>query len=215
MSRTLLRIMAASLVVLVMYVGGRPAVAQEADEARGAPVLGPGGADSDERPYKVLATRRASTLERELNAAAATGYQLQTVTWRDPTILPLPGDRREVMAIVARSARPARFTYRVAVAWHETEAKLEAQLNELGEAGFRVRDVGPFVILERDNEAAEPVATAFRVVTTSRIATLEAEIAAAGRDGYRPVGLAPPHRVEGLVAILSRPTAIDPSTAAP
>ena len=168
--------------------------------------------------YKVLATRRASTLERELNAAAAVGYRLQTLTWRVGGslwgIVPLPGDRREMMAIVARTAQPARFSYRVVPARDETESKLEARLNEAGEAGFRVREVGTSVILERD-EAADPVAREFRVVTTSRLRTLETEIAAAGRDGYRPVGLTPPSAIEGLVAILSRPTGMDPPAVVP
>ena len=168
--------------------------------------------------YKVLATRRASTLERELNAAAAVGYRFQTLTWRvgggGVFGIPLPGDRREMMAIVARTAQPGRFSYRVVAARDETESALEARLNQVGEAGYRVREVGTSVILERD-EAADPAATEFRVVTTSRISTLEAEIAAAGRDGYRPVGLAPPAPIEGLVAILARPTGMDPSGVVP
>ena len=190
----------------------------EADEGRGAPGAHTSEADADDRSFKVLATRRASTLERELNAAAAVGYRLQTLTWRVGGlawgVLPIPGDRREMMAIVARTAQPARFSYRVVAATDEAESKLEARLNEAGEAGFRVREVGTSVILERD-EAADPVATEFRVVTTTRIGTLEAEIAAAGRDGYRPVGLIPPSAIEGLVAILSRPTGMDPSAVVP
>ena len=180
-----------------------------ADQGRGGQGAHTSEADAgDSSAYKVLATRRASTLERELNAAAAAGYRLQTLTWHIGGSLwgtiPLPGDRREMMAIVARGAQPGRFSYRVVAARDETELEIEGRLNEAGRAGFRVREVGPSVILERD-AAADPVATEFRVVTTTRISTLEAEIAAAGRDGYRPVGLAPPAAVEGLVAILSRP----------
>lgn len=96
----------------------------------------------------------------------------------------------------------------------ERESQIEARLNEAGEAGYRVREVGTSVIMERD-EAADPVATDYRVVTTTRVGTLEAEMAAAGRDGYRPVGLAPPASIEGLVAILSRPTGRDPSGVVP
>ena len=191
----------------------------EADEGRGAPGAHTAEADADDRSaYKVLATRRASTLERELNAAAAVGYRLQSLTWRVGGtlwgVVPIPGDRKEMMAILARTAQPGRFSYRVVAARDETESELEARLNEAGEAGYRVREVGTSVILER-NEAADPVATEFRVVTTTRIGTLEAEIAAAGRDGYRPVGLAPPAAIEGLVAILSRPTGMDPSALVP
>ena len=191
----------------------------EADGGRGARDARTSEAVVDDGSvYKVLATRRASTLERELNAAAAVGYRFQTLTWRvgggGVFGIPLPGDRREMMAIVARTAQPGRFRYRVVAARDETESALEARLNQVGEAGYRVREVGTSVILERD-EAADPAATEFRVVTTSRISTLEAEIAAAGRDGYRPVGLTPPAPIEGLVAILARPTGVDPSGVVP
>ena len=191
----------------------------EADEGLGAPGEHTSEADADDGSvYKVLATRRASTLERELNAAAAVGYRFEALTWRVGGslwgVVPIPGDRKEMMAIVARSAPPARFSYRVVAARDETESELETRLNEAGEAGYRVREVGTSVILERD-EAADPVAMEFRVVTTTRISTLEAEIAAAGRDGYRPVGLAPPGMIEGLVAILSRPTVLDLSAVLP
>ena len=212
----------------------------EADEGRGAPGAPASRAGADDRSeyaddrseyaddrseyaddrseYKVLATRRASTLERELNAAAAVGYRFEALTWRVGGtlwgVVPIPGDRKEMMAIVARIARPGRFSYRVVAVWDEAESRIEAGLNAAGEAGYRVREVGTSVILERD-EAADPIATDFRVVTTTRVGTLEAEMAAAGRDGYRPVGLAPPGMIEGLVAVLSRPTGVDPSAVAP
>ena len=217
MSRTL-PIMTALQIVLAVCVGSRSVVAQEADEAivglATLPTADAAGANADDRSYRVLATRRASTLERELNAAAAAGYRLQTLTWRRfGGLFPFPGDRREMMAIVARSTQPARFSYRVVAALGEAESKIEARLNEVGKAGYHVREIGTSVILERD-EAADPVATEFRVVTTSRIDTLEAEIAAAGHDGYRPVGLLPPGgAIEGLVAILSRSMGIASSTA--
>ena len=84
----------------------------------GAPGAHTAGADADDRSvYKVLATRRASTLERELNEAAAVGYRLQTLTWRVGGMLwgvvPLPGDRREMVAILIRTAQSRRFSYRV------------------------------------------------------------------------------------------------------
>ena len=114
----------------------------EADEGRGAPGAHTAEAEADDRSvYKVLATRRASTLERELNAAAAVGYRLQTLTWRVGGgawgFLPLPGDRREMMAIVARTARPARFSYRVVAARDEAESELERTRRPAGRRSWR------------------------------------------------------------------------------
>ena len=112
MSRMPVPVMTALLIVLAVLVGSRAVVGQEADEAIGGLAAVPSAdvaeADAADGTYKVLSTRRASTLERELNTAAAVGYRLQTFTWRVGGILPIPGDRREMMAIVARTAQPAR-----------------------------------------------------------------------------------------------------------
>ena len=60
----------------------------EADEGRGAPGAHTAAADADDRSYKVLATRPASTLERELNAAATASAPAPGEVFRDCDICP-------------------------------------------------------------------------------------------------------------------------------
>ena len=218
MSRTPFRIMTALLVVLATSVGSHPVVAQETEEADGArdvpSAVGPAGVDVDNLSYRVLATRRAATLERELNEAAEGGFRLHEFTWRDcdyGDLPPFPGDRCELMVVVVRDARAGRYRYRVLR--RSREASLESALNEAAEAGFRTRALGQAIILERDDAGARP--EQYLVVTTSKISTLEAEIAAALHDGYAMVGMLPPAPVEGLVAVLSRPGGGDLSAAVP
>ncbi len=153
--------------------------------------------------YRFLAARRASTLERELNAAAEAGFRVVTVTWGQDGIVPFPGDRNETMVLLEGQDGPQRFRYRVMYA--TTEKTLEAALNKAGTEGFLVRAVARRAIILERGEAEEAVPIEYRVVTTTRISTLEAEIAAAAGAGYAPVGIRPPFAIEGLVAILSRP----------
>lgn len=103
----------------------------------------------DDLPYRMLATRRASTLERELNEAAAAGFRFVTASWGEDVFPPLPGDRNETMVLMEREEQPGRFSYRVVPP--RSESELEAALNEAGEAGFRVRAVTREIILERDD----------------------------------------------------------------
>jgi hypothetical protein len=167
----------------------------------------------DDVAYRVLATRRASTLEHELNEAALSGYRFLAATWGAPSgLVPFPGDCNETMVLVGREGAPEGFSYRVVPAGNE--APLEAELNEAGAQGFRVRAVARrMIILERHQTVVG--ALQYRVVTTTRVATLEAEIAEAVKAGYEVAGMRPPYMVEGLVAILSRPRGVPAPTTAP
>ena len=160
-------------------------------------------AGSEDSAYRLLAARRTSTLELELNAAAEAGFRIVTVTWGEaPILVTHPGDRNETMILLERADRSQRYSYRVIAAAREDN--LEAALNEAGAEGFHVRAVARRVIILERDEAAAAVPIEYRVVTTTRVSTLEAEIAAAAGAGYAPVGIRPPYPIEGLVAILSR-----------
>ncbi len=60
----------------------------EADEGRGAPGAHPPAADADDRSHEVLATRRASTLERELDAEATASAPAPGEVFRDCDVCP-------------------------------------------------------------------------------------------------------------------------------
>ena len=207
--RTSRRIVAFLLPTLVSAAVLPAAAGQSRAQAGGAAAAdaAPSPREAGRPPYKVLATRRASTLEQELNGGAADGYRLHSITWKRQLygtfLFPFPGDRNEVAALTVLDGRPGRFRYRVLRGL--SEADLETALNEAAQEGFGVRSVGKFIVLERD-DAGTSARREYEVVTTSKVTTLEAELRAMRDDGYAPVGLLPPRgAVEGLVAILSRP----------
>jgi hypothetical protein len=160
--------------------------------------------------FRVLATTRTSTLEKELNEAAEAGYRFATVMGGETAV-----GGKEVVAIVARSGPPVgRFLYRL-LATSKTST-LGRELNEAAAAGFEYRGQTIFsslmggqevvVILERDNDSTER--SDYTLVATARTSTLEKELREAGTSGYSVVGMTVGKTALGgneVVAILKRP----------
>ena len=171
--RTSRRIVALLLPTLVS-AAVLPAAGQSRAPAGGAAAAdaAPSPREAGRPPYKVLATRRASTLEQELNGGAADGYRLHSITWKRQLygtfLFPFPGDRNEVAALTVLDGRPGRFRYRVLRGL--SEADLETALNEAAQEGFGVRSVGKFIVLERD-DAGTSARREYEVVTTSKVTT--------------------------------------------
>src|SRR5690349_17527055 len=83
--------------------------------------------------YKLLATNRTSTMERELNQAAESGYRFEGVMGGDTAI-----GGSEVVTVVSRTAgsRP-RFSYRL-LATARTST-MQKELQEAANDGFEYK----------------------------------------------------------------------------
>ena len=161
--------------------------------------------------YRVLATNRTSTMERELNRAAAEGYRLETVMGGDTAF-----GGKEVVAIVCQHRTPKRYAYRL-LATLKT-ATMQEEIQTAARAGFHYRAQTVFkttfggeevvVILERDDDATlSPME--YLLLATSRTSTLQTELDAATRRGYELVGMTVGETSFGgeeLVAIMRRLT---------
>ena len=144
MSRNLIRV--AGSVFLVLCVA-RPTAAQPANDLQsgGAPRSGAelavsGGADdvNRESDLRILATTRVSTMERELNEAAAEGFRLEIL---GDDIDSGEGLVDEIFALVLGDSRPDRFSYRL-VALKDlgtTEEERARALTSAAAEGFRFR----------------------------------------------------------------------------
>jgi hypothetical protein len=161
--------------------------------------------------YRVLATNRTSTMEKELNDAAASGFRCETTMGGESTF-----GGKEVIAVMSRSAGDSsdRFRYRL-LATNKTST-MQKELQSAARDGYVYRRQTVFettfggrevvVILERDTEA-EPQTLEYRILATSRTSTMDRELAAAGREGFALVDLTVAETAFGgkeLVAILSR-----------
>lgn len=151
-----------------------------------APLGGQSGAQ-----YRVLATNRTSTMEKELNAAAESGFRFQAVMGGETAI-----GGNEVVVIVGSGGANGRFAYKL-LATSRTST-MERELQEAADAGFEYRGQTVFksmfggdevvCILERDQEA-KPAPAHYKLLATSKTSTLEKELAGAAAAGYELVGM--------------------------
>ncbi|MGE3957241.1 MAG: hypothetical protein AB7H96_11025 [Vicinamibacterales bacterium] len=141
--------------------------------------------------YRVLATSKTSTMEKELNEAAEAGFRFVTVMGGDTAI-----GGSEAVAVMSRTGDRGRFAYRL-LATNRTST-MEKELQQASEAGFEFRGQTVFksafggeevvCILERDKDAPAR-SYQYRLVATSRTSTLEKELREAGVLGYELLGM--------------------------
>jgi hypothetical protein len=163
--------------------------------------------------YRVLATNKTSTMEKELNEAAASGYRFQNAIGGESAF-----GGKEVVAVMSRITGEGdeRFRYRL-LATSKTST-MQQELQSAAREGYVYRAQTVFettfggkevvAILERDLEAPNRRAE-YRLLATSRTATMDKELAQAGKLGFELLGLTVAETAFGgkeLVAILSRDT---------
>ena len=161
--------------------------------------------------YRVLATNKTSTMEKELNEAAEAGFRYQAVMGGDTAI-----GGSEVVVVVTRIAEAkGRFSYKL-LATSKTST-MEKELQQAADAGFEYRGQTVFkstfggeevvCILERDKDSGAE-RSQYKLLATSRTSTLQKELLDAGRIGYQILGMTVGKTAMGgneLVAILRRP----------
>ena len=176
-----------------------------------------GGTANPEYEYRVLATNKTSTMQRELNQAARFGFRLASVMGGQTSF---GGD--ETVVVMSRPQQvsaDARYDYRL-LATSKTST-MQKELREAGDEGFEYVGQTVFktafggkevvVILERDPDAA-PGRYEYKLLATSRTSTMEKELSDPGLNGFALVGLTVAKTKFGLgkselVTILRRPVA--------
>jgi hypothetical protein len=162
--------------------------------------------------YRVIATSRTSTAEKEMNEAADAGFRLGGVMGGDT----LFGGSEVVTVMHRESAKEAgRFAYKLLATTRTSTMQKEMQ--EAGDAGFEYRGQTVFktrfggketvVILERDREVKDRPAFEYRLLATSKTSTMQKELGEAGEAGFQFVGLTVADTAMGgseVVSILRR-----------
>ena len=158
----------------------------------------------------MLATNKTSTMEKELNEAAEAGFRFQAVMGGDTAF-----GGSEVVAVLSRAGNSkGRFAYKL-LATSRTST-MQKEMQEAADAGFEYRGQTVFesalggdevvCILERDKDTVgEP--SEYRLVATSRTATLQKELLEAGTAGFQVIGMTVAKTALGgkeLVAIARR-----------
>ena len=174
----------------------------------GAPAL---AQKSSAVEYRVLATNKTSTMQKEMQEAAAAGFRFGDVMGGDTAF-----GGSEVVVIMHRAGSlSAQFEYRL-LATNKTST-MQKEMQEAGDAGFEYRGQTVFkstfggkevvAILEKPLDDRQIVKYEYRLLATKKTSTLQKELAEAGEGAYEFVGMTVAKTLVGgdeVVAILRR-----------
>ena len=161
--------------------------------------------------FKVLATNRTATMEKEMNEAAKLGLRFGAAMGGETAV-----GGKEVVVVMKRPAEPsAGYEYRL-LATTKTST-MQRELQDASDAGFAYMGQTVFestfggrevvCILEREAGKRGSTGWEYLLVATMRTSTLEKELQRAGGTGYEVVGLTVAQTALGgseLVTILRR-----------
>lgn len=164
----------------------------------------------DRVSYKVLATSKTSTMQKEMQQAAEAGFRFGQVMGGETAF-----GGSEVVVVMHRDSSGDMFEYRLlATSKTSTMAK---EIQAAGDQGFQYRGQTVFetvfggkevvAILERPLNDAKIVKYEYRLLATTKTSTLQKELSEAGEQGFEFVAMAVGKTVYGgdeVVAILRR-----------
>jgi hypothetical protein len=140
-----------------------------------------------EDEYKLLATKRTSTMEKEINEAADAGYRL---------VGTMGGEMKggEIITIMRRSGDgndKGRFQYKV-LATSRTST-MQKELQSAADEGYEYRGYTArgevLVILELDHSIKNHAKYEYKLLATSKTSTTQKELNEATEQGYEFVGI--------------------------
>lgn len=159
--------------------------------------------------YRVLATNKTSTMQKEMQEAAAAGFRFGDVMGGDTAF-----GGSEVVVIMVRDGSKGLYDYRL-LATNKTST-MQKEMQEAGDAGYEYRGQTVFkstfggrevvAILEKVPEA-KIVRYEYRLLATKKTSTMQKELAEAGDQGFGFVGMTVAKTLVGgdeVVAILRR-----------
>jgi hypothetical protein len=160
--------------------------------------------------YKVLSTTKTSTMQKEMQEAAAAGYRFADVMGGSTAI-----GGAEVVVIMTKQTNPEAYDYRL-LATNKTST-MQKELQEAGDAGFAYKGQTAFktgfggkevvCILERAAKDAKASRFEYRLLATSKTSTMQKELSEAGDQGFEFVGMTVAKTLMGgdeIVSILRR-----------
>jgi len=166
--------------------------------------------------YLVLATSKTSTMQKEMNDSATSGFRYVGVMGGETSF-----GGSEVVAIMAKetsSLAKGRYEYRLLAA--SKTSTMQKELQSAGNEGFEYRGQTVFqstfggkevvVILERDREIGQHAQFEYRLLATKKTSTMQKELTEAGKEGFAFVGMTVAETLMGgpeVVTILRRVTA--------
>jgi hypothetical protein len=144
--------------------------------------------------YRLLATNRTSTMQKEMNQAADAGYRFGGVMGGETSF----GGSEVVVIMYKDPMRESRQKFEYKLLATSKTSTMQKELQQAGDAGFEYQGQTVFsttfggkevvVILERDPEM-KAVPWEYKLLATKRTSTMDKELNEAGAAGYQFVGV--------------------------
>ena len=145
------------------------------------------------RTYKLLATSKTSTMQKEMQEAGEVGYRFVAVMGGETAI----GGNEVVVLMEKTTGDRTKYSYRL-LATSKTST-LEKELQEAADTGWEAVGQTVFTsvfggdetvgILERTTETPSKIKYAYKLVATSKTSTLQKEVQEGAALGYQAVGM--------------------------
>src|SRR6185503_8938839 len=173
----------------------------------------PSARSPEQREFRLLATNKTSTMQKEMNAAADAGFHFEGTMGGETSF----GGSEVVVIMSSDPAAPKkRYEYKL-LATSKTST-MQKELQQAGNAGFEFKGQSVYsstfggkevvVILERDFEA-KPMQWEYKLLATKKTSTMQKELNEAGAEGFIFVGVTVGDTLIGgkeVVSILRRPS---------
>ena len=169
------------------------------------------GGDPDRFDYKVLATNRTSTMEKEMNQASALGFRLAAVMGGETSF-----GGSEVVVIMQKGRERASGSYQYRLLATNRTSTMEKEMNQaagegfgyVGQTVFKTAFGGKETVVIMERDAAAEAGYEYKLLATKRTSTMQKELAQEGENGFKLAGMTVSKTTFGgeeLVSILQRP----------
>ena len=162
--------------------------------------------------YRLLATNKTSTMQKEMNQAADAGFRFSGVMGGETSF----GGSEAVVIMHRDPANESRERFQYKLLATNKTSTMQKELQEAGDLGFEYKGQTVFsstfggkevvVILEKDRESAA-AQWEYKLLATSRTSTMQKELSEAGSQGFAFVGVTVAETALGgkeVVSILRR-----------
>jgi len=142
--------------------------------------------------YKVLATSKTSTMEKELNEAGEAGFHIDTIMGGETAI-----GGKEAVAIIARTSNSkTRYQYKL-LATNKTST-MQKEIQDAADFGYDYKGQTVFesllggkevvVVMERDSDHLTK-GDSYKLLATTKTSTMEKELKEVGEAGFVALGM--------------------------
>jgi len=141
--------------------------------------------------YKVLATSKTSTMEKEMNDAGAAGYKFKAVMGGDTAI----GGKQVVVLMQKGGDVAGKYRYRLLATSRTSTMQKEMSdaaldgYDYVGQTVFESLFGGEEVVSIVERGTAAESEYVYKLIATSKTSTLEKEANELGRDGFQALGM--------------------------